>query len=239
MKIDKKLFIIGMLVLILTMVAATQYAVTKIGYEYAIVNPSESDMRYIGSDNSSDGIRVLRINGDNTTNVSVILRFGNFTTNSNTTYSAAFGIVNEEPYSVNITRINVTSDNITYMKIWLHGNRTANAYTNLTDPSTVFMYSNGSMVNLSANITTAWILAAGDSNSHTMCSNISHRTNNTSLTPWDNTSHVRYSINNTNAVSNVSDYVWVQITIDIPANVDDMNVHGGLIWIYFEAETNT
>ena len=205
MRIDKRLFIIGLFFLVTTMLVATQFALTKVQYDYIIVHPSDADIRYIGSDNSSDGLRVLRITGSNTTNVSVTLRLGNFSTNMVKTYSAAFAIVNEEPYPLNITHINITSSNTTYMKIWLHGNRSANAESNLTDPSTVFMYNNGTIVN--ASNTTAWVLAAGDKNTSTMCSNISDRTNYTILTPWDNVSHVRYSINNTDAVSNVSDFV--------------------------------
>jgi hypothetical protein len=53
------------------MITATQYAVTKIGYEYYLVHPSKSDIRFIGSDNSSDNIRVLRVVGSNTTDVSL------------------------------------------------------------------------------------------------------------------------------------------------------------------------
>jgi len=45
---------------------ATQYAVTKVGYEFSIVHPSDADIRFIGSDNSTDG-RVLRVDGANGT----------------------------------------------------------------------------------------------------------------------------------------------------------------------------
>jgi len=103
MKIEKRLIILGLLLLMLTMVMATQYAVTKIGYTYAIVHPSEGNIRYIGSDNSSDNVRILRLRGSNNTNVSIVLRFGNFTTGTNNSFSAAFGIVNDEPYNVYIS----------------------------------------------------------------------------------------------------------------------------------------
>jgi len=240
MKIDKRLILLGLLFLITTMVVATQYAVTKIAYEYSIVHPSESNIRYIGSDNSSDGMRVLRVRGSNTTNLTwsgqITLAFGNWSTNMNKTYSAAFGIVNEETFPISITGIDVTSANYTYMRIWVHGNRTANAENNLTDPSTILFYNNGTHIN-TTNLT-KWIFAAGDRNTSTMCYNISDRTNCTILTPWDNITHVRYSVNNTNAVSNISDFVWVQISIDIPEQVDIMGTHTGYIWIHFKSETH-
>jgi hypothetical protein len=237
MRIDKRLILIGLLLLITTMVLATQYAVTRVTYEYGIVHPSEANIRFIGSDNSSDGIRVLRTDKGNSSNITVTLRLGNFSTNTKKTYSAAFGIVNEEPYKINITSINITSMNITYLKIWLHGNRTANGESNLTDPTTLYMYCNGTMM-FNASNTSMWTLAAGDRNFSSMCYNVSNRTFCTIPTPWDNTSHVRHSENNSLAQSDVSDYVWVQVQMDIPAYVDAMGPHSGIIWINFQSDTH-
>jgi hypothetical protein len=234
MRIDKRLFIIGVMVLVTAMVMATQYSVTKIGYELNIVHPSNSNIRFIGSDNSSDAVRVLRVAGPNSTKVSVILELGNLSINQTITYSAAFGIVNEEKFAVNITHINVTSLNWTYMKIWLHGDRDADASDNTSDPRSVFMFNNGTVVN--ASNTTAWILAAGNNNPGDMCSNVSDRTNNSCNTTWDQTTHVRFSENNTNATTNVSDYVWAQIVIEVHDVVDCIGPHTGTIFINFEAE---
>ena len=235
MKIKKKLFIIGMFILVTSMAIATQFAVTKLGYEYNIVHPSNGNLRYIGSDNSSDAVRVLRISGTNGSGATVKLTFGNLSANQSTTYTAAFAIVNEEKFPVNITYINVTSSNWTYMKIWLHGNRDADASSNITDPSGVFMFNNGTIVN--ASNTTAWILAAGNNNASDMCSNISDRANNSCNTTWDQTAHVRFSINNTNATSNLSDFVWVQISLEINNIVDYVGPHTGIIYINFEAKS--
>ncbi|MBN1281131.1 MAG: hypothetical protein JXA00_05735 [Candidatus Thermoplasmatota archaeon] len=235
MTIRRRLFIIGMLVLVTAMVMATQYAVTRLGYDYNIVHPSDGNLRFIGSDNASDNIRLLRISGTNGTTAALRLAFGNFSTNQSFTYSAAFGIVNEEQFPVNITHINVMSSNWTYMKIWLHGDRDADAHLNTTDPSTVYMFNNGTVVNVSN--TTAWILAPGNNNASDMCSNVSDRANNSCNTTWDETAHVRFSRNNTNAVSNLSDYVWVQIEIEIEQVIDYSGQHTGIIYLYFEAET--
>jgi hypothetical protein len=238
MRVNKKFVFIAILILITAMVMATQYAVTRLGYEFGIVHPSNSDLRYIGSDNSSDGVRLLRVDGMNGTNATVKLSFGNSSTYQNYTYTASFGIVNEELFPVNITHIEVISSNWTYMSIWLHGNRSANAIDNISDPSSVYMFNNGTILN--ASNTTAWTLAAGNKNTSDMCSNVSDRVNNSCNTTWDETAHVRYSLNNTNATSGLSDYVWIQISIDITNNVVDYDgTHTGLIYIHFTADTTT
>jgi len=242
MKLNKKLMILGVLVLVLNMLIATQYAATKIGYEYNIVHPSDADIRYIGSDNSTGG-RVLRVAGANGTG-SLKLTFGNWSAATNKIYSAAFGIVNEEPFAVNIMYINVSSGNDTYLTIWLHGDRDANANNTINDPTTVLVYNNGTVV--TAN-TSLWILAPGNNDPKDMCSNVSNRTIYSTNTTWDESRHVRYSLNDSNAygigmmnrtVYNASDFVWVQIAIDIPNNVDMKGLHAGTIWVHYEADTN-
>ena len=236
--------ILGVLVLVLNMLVATQYASTKIGYEYNIVHPSNANIRYIGSDNTTGG-RVLRVAGANGTG-SLKLTFGNWSAGTNKMYSAAFGIVNEEAVPVSIMYINVSlsSANNTYLKIWLHGDRDANANNTINDPTTVLMYNNGTIVN--ATDTIAWTLAPGNDNPRDMCSNISDRTNYSSNTTWDQTQQVRYSLNDSNAfgvgmmgrtAQNASDFVWIQVAIDIPNNVDIAGLHTGTIWIHFKAST--
>ena len=243
MNINNRLLILGILIVVSTMIAATQYAVTQIGYEYHIVHPTESDIRFIGSDNTSGG-RVLRVDGSNSSTAFLKLTFGNWSAGSDKTYSAAFGIVNEEDVLLKIKYINVSSPNHTYIRIWLHGNRPVNANSTSSDPTTVEMYNNGTLVN--ATNTTAWMLAPGDANTSTMCSNVSNRTKYSIDTPWDNTSHVRYSVNNTAAysvgtfnrtINNASDFVWIQVALNIPNNPDDSGLHSGSIYIHFEADT--
>ena len=230
--------ILGILIVICTMVVATQYAVTRLTYQFTIVHPCDASIRYVGSDNSTDGIRVLRVSGSNTTDVGLVLELGNvYSANMIRTFSAAFGIVNEESYPLNITYINVSSLNTTYLKIWLHGNRTANANSTTNDPSSVYMFNNGTIVNSSN--TTAWSLAAGDEDTSGMCYNVTDRTNCTIATGWDEAAHVRYSTNNSLAVSGYSDFVWVQVSLDIPSSVDTVGVHTGTIWIHYESETET
>ena len=95
------------------------------------------------------------------------------------------------------------------------------------------MWDNEAIVNTSN--TTAWILAAGNKKPKDMCYNVSDRTNCTINTTWDNIAHVRYSLNNSNALSNVSDFVWVQVAIAVPNSVDRLGYYSGTIWIHFEA----
>lgn len=231
-KIDKRLLTIGLFVVVTAMVMATQFATTKLGYEFNIVHPSNANLRLIGSDNSTDGARVLRVEGANGSGALLKLAFGNFSTNQSVSYTAAFGIVNEELYPLNITHINVTSPNCTYLRIWVHGDRDADANLNGSDNSSILLYNNGTYVNLSN--TTSWVLAPGNHNTSDMCSNTSDRVNHSCRTSWDQTAHVRYSENNSNAISNVSDYVWVQVSLDIPVFPDFAGPHSGTIFIYFE-----
>ena len=236
MKVSRKWLVLAVVFLSFNMITATQYAVTKVGYQYSILHPSNARIRFIGSDNNTDGERILRVTGDNSTNVGIILELGDrFAPNSNTYFTAALGIVNEERFTVNITHINVSSDNATYLKIWLHGDRDANANDTMFDPSTVLMWDNTSSINLSN--TTAWTLAPGNEDPDDMCYNYTDPTNCSINTTWDETAHVRYSVNDTNAVSNYSDFVWVQIAVMIPEAADSIGLHTGEIWIHLEADT--
>ena len=229
MKINRRLTLLGIMLVVLSMTMATQYAVTKVGYEFSIVHPSNADIRFIGSDNSTDG-RVLRVDGTNGTGYEALkLTFGNWSANSNKTYTAAFGIVNEELVAVNITHVNVSnSTGADYVQIWLHANRSQNAIN--TSDDSVFMWDRGTSKNESS--TTAWQLAAGNQNSKNMCADgITQLT-----TDWDDTKGVRYSLNDANySISGTSDYVWVQISINIPPTPDANGTHSGTIWFHFES----
>lgn len=234
MNVNRRLALLGVMLVVLSMTMATQYAVTKVGYSFSIVHPSNADIRFIGSDNSTDG-RVLRVDGSNGTGMEYLkLTFGNWSANSNKTYTAAFGIVNEETVSVNITHINVSNaTGADYVQIWLHANRSQNAI-NATDDS-VFMWDRGTSKNLST--TTAWVLAAGNQNTKNMCADgVTQLTTDWDVAPG----YVRYSLNNVNySVSGTSDFVWVQISINIPSSPDAAGSHTGTIWIHFESSATS
>jgi len=214
------------------MTMATQYATTKIGYSYSIVHPSDADIRFIGSDNSSDGMRILRVN-DNTTATArfIEIELGNISVNTNKTYTAAFGIVNEELYNITITHINVsTSSGADYMQIWLHGNRTQRADF---DTSSVLVWNKAAVVGHDAN-SSVWELIKGDQDPSTMGIDGSLDI----PTDWDNTSHVRYSTNNTDAESGVHDFVWLQISLDVPSGADTSASFTGTIFVHTRATTH-
>lgn len=172
---------------------------------------------------------VLRVDGDNTSgarNLKVELG-GNWTENYNKTYKAAFGIVNEEKFSVAITHINVSNTlGNDYMQIWLHGDRDTIAGS---DGTSVMVWDKGS-VGFDAS-DSVWVLGAGNQNAENM------NTGGTAIdTPWNETAHVRYSYSNVDAVNSTDDYVWVQISLDIPDGAS-AGSYSGLIWIHFRATT--
>ena len=224
-----------MLLVITTMAVATQFAISDIQYEYEIIIPVIPDygVNYIGSDNSSDGIRALRKDQNNDPDSFKIV-LGNVSINYQWSYSAAFGIVNEDKFNKHITHIEVSTSNSTYLKIWLHGDRDSNANNVSNDPTSVLMYDNGTVVNGSD--TVAWTLAPGDRDATTICINTTERKRYTNITSWDETAGVRYSLNNTNAMSGISDFVWVQVELNIPSSVETDGVHTGPIYIHFESD---
>lgn len=221
------------MLVVLSMTMATQYASTKVGFSYAIVHPSNADIRFIASDNSSDGYKVLRTDDLTNATYSIKLVFGNWSENTNKTYTAAFGIVNEERFKVNITHINVTTSTGTdNMQIWVHGDRDALAENDATKVWVWNKNTRGFTVS-----SCVWQLGAGNGNPYDMCADGSTQVN----TPWDPESthtHVRYSISNINAVNGTSDFVWIQISLDIHDGVAPASVTGS-IWVHFKATTGS
>jgi hypothetical protein len=215
------------------MVVATQFALIDLEYEYHIIPFHDYGVRFIGLDNSSDGLRVLRTAGT-TQSGDVKLVLGNFSSNYQVCYTAAFGIVNEEKFSLDITHIEVISSNATYLKIWLHGVPNKNANNRSNDPSSILMYNNGTIVNKSN--TVAWTLAQGDNNANTLCSKVSLPKQYSNITPIDTRTGVRYSPNQTVAESKASDFVWVQVELETPLSITTDCAHLGNIIIHFKRE---
>jgi len=227
MKIAKRLMLIGVILIVLSMTMATQYVTTRITYRYNLVHPSEADVRFIGSDFSSDNIRILRISGTNASgSMNLELRIGgNLSAGQNKTYTAVFGIVNEEDYAINITHFQV--DHISgedYMQIWLHGNMSR---LKETDGTAVKVWDKGTIGD--TNASSVWVLGPGNHNSQDMSADGVAQL----ATPWDDTAHVRYySEDDDDATSGTSDFVWVQISIDAPADADTSTSYTGTIWVF-------
>jgi len=232
MKIDRRLTFIGIMLVILSMTMATQYATTKVGYSYTVVHPSDADIRFIASDNATDGIMILRVSGNNDSGARALtLKLGgNWTENFNKTYTCAFGIVNEENFSVTISHVNVsTSSGSDYLQIWLHSDRDVKAGSD-TSGSSIMVWNKGS-VGFGAS-DSVWVLADGDQNAATM----NNHGGNDITTGWNETAHVRYSLSDIDAINGTDDYVWVQISMDIPASATEGS-YTGLIWVHFRANT--
>jgi hypothetical protein len=231
MNIHFRLFVIGMLLLITTMAVATQFALSDLEYQFIVGIIPDQGIHYIGSDNSTDGIRVLRRTDPNSENFQLFL--GNISSNSKWTYSSAFAIVNEDRFVKHITHIDVISNNNTNIKIWLHDHKKNNANSMSDTTNSVLMYNNGTIKNY--NKTIAWTLAPGDRNASTICSNITDIKNYTSNTSWDSIANVRYSLNNDPTKHQYSDYVWVQIEIVIPADMHIKEQYLGSIHVHFKS----
>ena len=226
MRIDRRLAFIGIMLIVLSMTMATQFATTKMTYSYSLVHPSNADIRFIGSDNASNGVMVLRVEGDNTSgNRNLILVFGtNLTENQNKTYTAAFAIVNEEKFPVYLTNITVVSTPADYMYVWAHEDRDANSGTKP-------LWRKGAIAGLTT-ASNSWKLGTGDQNA----SNMSVGPGNAFATPWNNNAHVRYSYCNTNAVNGTSDFVWIMISFNIPDGAA-AGSYTGTIYVNFRAAT--
>ena len=227
MKVDRRLAFIGILLIVLSMTMATQYATTKMTYSYTLVHPSNADIRFIGSDNASMGVKVLRVGGNNASGQEyLILVFGtNLTVNQNKTYTAAFGIVNEERFPVYLTNVTVVSTPADYMYVWAHGNRTLN-----TDGMKA-LWKQGAIAGLTT-ASNSWKLGAGDQNA----SNMSVGPGKAFSTPWDSTAHVRYSYCDTSAVNGTSDFVWIMVSFNIPSGATTGS-YTGTIYVNFRAAT--
>jgi hypothetical protein len=230
MRIDRRLTFIGVILIVLSMTMATQYATTKVAYTFGIVHPSNADIRFIGSDNNSDdNIRVLRVTNNASASRYVEIKLGDWFPNSVKNYTAVFAIVNEEHFSVNITYVNMSGTAANYVDVWLHGNRTTEAALEGTSARVKVV---GGGVSLQTVDNTAWILGAGNGDPANM--------NGTSIqTGWDTTAHVRYNQTTTIFARNSTrDWVWVQISLNIPSNAADAASATGSIWFHFEATTH-
>jgi len=236
MRIDRRLTIVGVMLVVLSMTMATQYVTTSVGYSYALVHPSNADIRFVGYDNSSDRVRVLRTWGDGSTpsnssgEVNLTLRFGNVSAGMNKSYTAAFAIVNEENFNVNITHVEVaTGDQNTHLEIWVHRNPEILA---TSDGEAAFLWDNGATVNSFDETTCAWVLGPGDGNPNYM--------NGTQTeTTWDQQAFVRFTNDTSAWASNgTSDFVWVQISINVPGNAP-IAAYSGTISFHFRADTET
>ncbi len=230
MRIDRRLTLIGVMLVVLSMTMATQYATTRVTFSYGIVNPSNADIRFVGCDNASDGSgRVLRVLTNATTPLSQIV-LGNWMPNSRKNYTAAFAIVNEERLLVNLTHVNASGPGAQYMSVWLHENRSKDVFEEASNAK-VCIFRNGVSV-FGSDSCCPWRLGKGNGDPTNM--------NGTAIkTPWDTSASVRYNATtNINAINGSRDFVWVELVIDLPTNAQ-IGATAGTLYFYFKATTTT
>ncbi len=218
------------------MTMATQFATTKVAYTFGIVHPSNADIRFVASDNSSDDNKpVLRVTTNGTSTSNAVISLGDWMPNSIKNYTAAFAIVNEEQFIVNITFVNISGINASYIDIWLHTNRTTQAALE-TAPNRVKVVAAGVALHTASNC--AWRLAAGDGNVSFMNGTTAASRIKTGWDPKD-TGHVRYNgTTNIYAKNLTRDWVWVQISLNLPSTAKLTAAATGQIWFHFEASTH-
>ena len=221
------------MLVVLSTVMATQYATTKVAYSFGIVHPSNADIRFVASDYSSgDNKTVLRVTDNSTTTQFVTIQLGDWMPSSDKNYTAAFAIVNEEQFAVNISYINVSGTQAKYVSIWLHGNRTKDVSSEVALAKARLVIGNGvTSQSVTAAGSCAWKLAAGNGNPVNM--------NGTVVTTgWDQPSHVRYSVSDIYGKNGTRDFVWVEICLSLPSNAPSLTAAVGTIFIHFEATTH-
>jgi hypothetical protein len=161
-------------------------------------------------------LRVLRADSSNS---SVSLEFGKWSGNQTKTYTAAFGIVNEEMFPVQINDVSVVMHDgaADYMQIWLHAHEDMYVADEAVGDR-VFMWDQGVDPN-----DDTWILGAGNQDS----SDASF-----GLTPWDSDSRVRYGsdTNSVGAIQGVNDFVWVQISLVVPGGAFAGSIAGSIVF---------
>ena len=96
------------------------------------------------------------------------------------------------------------------------------------------IYDNGTIISTSDTI--AWTLAPGDGNASTICSNITDRSRFTSFLHNDEIAGVKYTYYNINATSSYSDYVWIQIELDIPSGAEIQGEITGYFYIHLKSD---
>ena len=233
MKIDRRLVLVGVMLIGSSMTMATQYATTKVSYSFAIVHPSNADIRFIASDNSSDdGVRCLRVTNNASGTQFVTLELGDWQSNSLKNYTAAFGIVNEEPFYVNLTHVTVSGTNASYLDIWVHADRDA---LFLGNDSLQQMVVNDGVALFTAS-DTVWTLATGDQDVETMDDDFTG--GGTIQTFWDTAADVQWSECDTDATNGTSDFVWIGVSLDIKSDAALVASATGTIEVHFRASTN-
>lgn len=238
MDIRKKVLLPLVLLVALSTVMATQYGVIRVDYSYQITC-RDNYIHFLARDTDpTSTTKPLIYQSSNDTYYQFDL--GKWAQGTNKTYTAAFAIVNEEAYAVNLDKVVVVGTGADYMYIYVHehAQKTCNsAFTSdssdqeaAADYKVMWDGSSGSASNY-------WVLAGGDQNT----SSYSDGTTTLDAT-WDGTYFVSKfdstddTGNTKEAVNGTADYVWVEVGLIIPTSASAATMSGT---IYFEFEATS
>ena len=211
---QKKIALFALSILMLSAVAASQYATTDIGYSFTI-SAGDSGIRFIGHDNGHDGVTLLR--ADDAQGNNLHLALGNWARGQTSTWTGAFGIVNENSLGTSINSISVSGSGSSYVYIWLHNNSDTEA---VSDGGTlIFDGANGAQ-------SFTWNMDSGNADA-TDANDIS--------TPLNPLSHTR-TLNATDDATS-TDHVWLQLKLIIPQGASNGQFSGTFSFSFGEAET--
>ena len=248
----KKIYkgVLGLLavLVVLSVINATQFARVGAAYSYTVSNYG-AYVHFLTRDGDPiDSSKPVLTSSGNT---SYSLSLGIWCPGTNKTYTAAFAIVNEEDYAVTLVGVNVEGTGIDYVYIYAHknANKTCTADKIVTDVAanreTVAGESallwNGSAGKGSG----TWVLAKGDGNTATYDHdgdaaapyyNATWNADNINAWHYDKILDWGYTDSNQPATNGTSDYVWIEICLQIPSTVTSSETaYTGTISFMFES----
>ena len=254
----KKIYkgVLGLLavLVVLSVINATQFARVGAAYSYTVSNMG-ADVHFITCDgNPVDNTKPLLVSS---ANASYSISLGTWCPGTNKTFTAAFGIVNEEDYPITLVGVNVEGTGIVNMHIFAHSNKgktctidkivtddASKRETNADAANQIAALWNGTL-GASAKASGTWVLGAGDDNGATYDDNPAAGNNynatwqGAGINAWkyDKVDDWGMSAGQT-ATNGTSDYVWIEICLQIPpGTVSSETAYTGTISFMFEAST--
>jgi|GEM_PF-583111 len=237
----KKIIALLIVLGVITSIVAVQMTLMKQEVTHKVSTYS-SCIRFMARDQSlniSDTWSLIRSNDNKTWTI----KLGNWTVGTNRSYAAVFAVVNEEPFEIKLTKIEVVGTTrpvgegefwiSDFLRIWVHSHPRYWCNPDLAGDDVLEEDANKTLMwNGSASTGGYWTLSAGDGNVSTY-SNGTYAYNSTWNSTyhtwlWDGTERGVYAQNGT------ADYVWLQMDLMIP-NTALNGTYAGDIKFFFEA----
>ena len=174
-------------------------------------------------------------------NISYSVYLGNWSVYTNRTFPAAFGIVNENNYSITVTTVNITGEISGYIRLWLHAHPRMIADTTLGGDDTLEAAADKKLMwDNSTNSSTGntWIIGAGNHDNTNYKSEYPSGSQSAWTSTWNTTHYAwTYDPNDRGWATNNSAYadvVWFEIDFVLP-EITTTGGYGGTITFYFTA----